>query len=436
MNDRDLKTIRLQTVGCRLNQYETEKIGAELYPYGFRQAGKNESADLTIINTCTVTHRADSDSRYLLRRAHRKSPEGRIIAVGCYVEHDPERLSAIEGVDMLIDNTEKADIVNILRRKFPDLFTREPDGDYVNGIGQFINRNRTWMKISDGCNQKCTFCLVTIVRGPLINRSASEIIVEVNKLASLGYRELVLTGINIGYYRDKERKPNVKNLAELCKLILSETDMYRIRLSSVEPQAITDDLLDVLANSDGRLCRNLHLPLQSASDSILSLMRRPYNRAKFLERTSAIRQASPDTLIGADTIVGFPGETENDFEQTLSLCESGAVDYLHVFSYSDRPGTAAAEMPNKVKPETIRNRNKTLRAISHRMLTGVYQHQVGKTLEVISEHKSNSEGSHFAISDNYLRVKLPSGVETGREIVRVKILAAKEDYLESDLITI
>ncbi|RKX29859.1 MAG: tRNA (N(6)-L-threonylcarbamoyladenosine(37)-C(2))-methylthiotransferase MtaB [Candidatus Zixiibacteriota bacterium] len=434
MNDRNYKTIRLQTIGCRLNQYETEKIAAELCPYGFKRVGKNEPADLTVINTCTVTHRADSDCRYLIRRAHRSNPDGKIVVVGCYVEHEPERLAAIEGVNVLINNSEKADIVRILQRKLPELFTGEPDKNCEANVGQFYNRNRAWLKISDGCNQQCSYCLVTIVRGMLVNRSAGEIVDEINMLVEQGYREIVLTGVNIGYYRDRRRKPNIKNLAGLCDLIIRETDLYRIRLSSIEPQVVTDDLLNLLANSGGRICRHFHLPLQSASDRILRLMRRPYNEAKFLERVKAIRQASPGTLIGADVIVGFPDESEDDFEHTRNLCESGVVDYLHVFSYSDRPGTAAAEMPHKVKPEIIHDRSKTLNKISGRILTKARQRHVGEILEVISEKKSDTDGSHFAVADNYLRVKLPSEVKTGREIVRVKTLSSEADYLKCDVI--
>ncbi|MBU8934910.1 MAG: tRNA (N(6)-L-threonylcarbamoyladenosine(37)-C(2))-methylthiotransferase MtaB [candidate division Zixibacteria bacterium] len=434
MSTRAHKTVRLKTVGCRLNQYETEKIGASLFACGFHRAAPYEPVDLTLINTCTVTHRADSDCRYLIRRAHRDNPAGYIVVVGCYVEHERERLAAMDGVNALIDNSEKDNIISILQKRLPDLFAGISEKGDDAAAPETHHRNRAWIKISDGCNQKCTFCLVTKVRGPLVNRQADEIVDEIGGVAGQGFREIVLTGVNIGYYRDRNRKPMVGDLASLCRLIIDHSDSVRLRLSSIEPQAVTDDLLTLLANSDGRMCRHLHLPLQSGSDRILKLMRRPYNEAKFIDRVSAIRQASPSTLIGADVIVGFPGETEEDFDRTRNLCESGMIDYLHVFSYSDRPGTVAVELPDKVKPETIRNRSLVLSEISDRNLARARQRHTGRILEVISEHKAGGDGNHFAVSDNYLRVKLPPGVETGRELVRVKIRDVREDYLECDLI--
>ncbi len=429
------KTISLQTVGCRLNQYETEKMAAELYPFGFRRAEKGEPADLTIINTCTVTHRADSDCRYLIRRAARQNPNGRIVVVGCYVDHEPERIAGMEAVDVIVRNSEKNDIATILPRKLPDLFDHEPDKSCSTAIADFHDRNRAWLKISDGCNQWCSFCIITIVRGRLTNRPARELIDEINSLVVHGYRELVLTGVNMGYYHDKAHEPKVKNLAELCKMIMRETDLYRMRLSSIEPQAITEEFVAMYADSGGRICRHFHLPLQSASSRILRQMRRPYNQAMYIKRVTDLKNAVPDTIVGADVIVGFPGETEEDFSRTRRLCESGLIDYLHVFSYSDRPGTDAATMPNKINPEVIRKRNTILTRISNHWRTESHYRQIGKTLEVISEMKSNVDGSHYAISDNYLRVKLPPEIDSGKEIVKIQVTAANEKYLEGNSIT-
>ncbi len=434
MPDTKDRTISLQTVGCRLNQYETEKMAAELYPFGFRRADKGEKADLTIINTCTVTHRADSDCRYLIRRAARRNPDGRIVVVGCYVDHEPERIAGMEGVDVIVHNNEKNNIARILPGKIPDLFDREPDKSCSTSISDFHDRNRAWLKISDGCNQWCSFCIITIVRGRLTNRPAAELIDEINSLVSHGYNELVLTGVNMGYYHDKLREPKIRNLAGLCRMIMRETDLYRMRLSSIEPQAVKDELVDVFAESNGRICRHFHMPLQSASSDILRKMRRPYNQAIYIKRVSDVKAAVSNTIIGADVIVGFPGETEDDFEQTKRLCESGLLDYLHVFSYSDRPGTDAANLPDKINPEVIRERNSILTRISNQMRTASHDRQIGETLEVISEHKSNADGSHFAISDNYLRVKLPPEVESGRGIVRVKVDNANEEYLSGAVV--
>ncbi len=404
-----------------------------MYPYGFRRASKDEKADLTIINTCTVTHRADSDCRYLVRRANRLNPNGRIVVVGCYVDHDPKLLAAMEGVDALIYNDEKDKIASILPGKMPELFDQEPDINCSTAISDFHNRNRAWLKISDGCNQQCTFCIITIVRGKLINRPAGEIIDEINSLASFGYNELVLTGVNMGYYKDKTQ--GVKSLAGLCRMIIEETDLYRIRLSSIEPQIVGDDLVRLFADSDGRICRHFHLPLQSGSDRILRLMRRPYKAETFIKRAESIKKVDPNTIIGADLIVGFPGETKDDFEMSRQVCESGVVDYMHVFSYSDRHGTKAAEMESKIKPEEIKNRNKLLSGVSSKLMRNFLQKQVGETLEVISEHKPDRDGSHFAVSDNYLKVKLPASIKTGKAVVKVKIEKAFDDYLTGEMIS-
>ena len=433
MKSKAEKTIRIQTVGCRLNQYESEKMAAELYPYGFRRAVKNEKADLTVINTCTVTHRADSDCRYMIRRANRHNPKGRIVVVGCFVDHEPEMIAAMEGVDVLIHNNEKNNIAVILPAKIPELFEIEPDLNCSTAISDFHNRNRAWLKVSDGCNQQCSFCIITIVRGKLINRPASEIIEEVKGLVNVGYKEIVLTGVNLGYYKDKAQ--GAKNLAGLCKMILEETNLYRIRLSSVEPQIVDNDLIQLFADSNGRICRHFHLPLQSGSDKILRMMHRPYKAQTFLKRAESVKKIDPYTVVGVDVIVGFPGETGDDFNQTRQVCESGLVDYLHVFSYSDRTGTKATAMDGKVDSLEIKNRSQILNDISDKLIRSSLKKQIGERLEVISEQKSNSEGSHFAVSDNYLKVKLPALMDTGKAVVKVKIEKAVNDYLTGRIIS-
>jgi len=433
MNTKAEKTIRCQTVGCRLNQYESEKMAAELYPYGFRRAVKDEKADLTIINTCTVTHRADSDCRYLIRRANRHNPDGRIVVVGCYVDHDPKLLAAMEGVDALIHNNEKNEIASILPGKMPELFERQPDLNCSTAISDFHNRNRAWLKVSDGCNQQCSYCIITIVRGKLVNRPANEIIDEIKSLVSAGYNEVVLTGVNLGYYKDKAQC--TKNLAGLCKMIMEETDLYRVRLSSVEPQIVDNDLIQLYADSNGRICRHFHLPMQSGSDKILRLMRRPYKTSTFIKRAEALKKVNPNTVVGGDVIVGFPGETEEDFNLTRQVCESGLMDYMHVFSYSDRTGTYASKMSDKVGSKEIKHRSQILNEISANSVKKFLNTQIGERLEVISEHKSDREGSHFAVSDNYLKVKLPASLNTGKAIVKVKIEKVVDDYLTCEIIS-
>jgi len=435
MKPNTAKKISFQTVGCRLNQYETERMAAQLYPYGFKRAESGEKADLYIINTCTVTHRADSDCRYLIRRAKRQNPEGRIVVVGCYVENEPDRLAAIDGVNVIVRNSEKEAIARILPRKLPELFERKPDKSRSTLVSDFHDRNRAWIKISDGCNQCCSFCIVTLVRGRLVNRPVVEIIDEINTLVAHGYREVVLTGVNMGYYKDRNAKTHVKNLAALCRSIINETDLYRLRLSSIEPQTVDDELIEVFAVSNGRICRHFHLPLQSGSSRILKLMRRPYDPETYIKKVLALKDATPNTIIGADVIVGFPSEADDDFNRTRGLCESGVIDYLHVFSYSDRPGTEANEMEDKVNHNIIKERNLILSRISNQLRWQSHQQQIGNTLEFIAEHNRTAGGFYWGISDNYLRVKLPDGIEGGKEVIKAKITAAHEDHMEGDVVT-
>ncbi len=435
MNRQEIKTVCYQTVGCRLNQYETERMAARLLPYGLRRVGGREAADLYVINTCTVTHRADSDSRYLVRRAARQNPQGRIVVVGCYVESGAARLASMDGVDVIIGNHEKDNIDTILRQRLPELFGREPSRSRSVAVTGFYERNRAWIKISDGCSQHCSFCIVTLVRGELVNLPARAVLDEIKSLVDGGYREVVLTGVNIGDYRDGSARSAAHDLAGLCRRIMRETDLCRIRLSSIEPQSVSSGLVELYAESAGRICRHFHLPLQSGSPRILKLMRRPYTPDQFLQTAAVLKRSVPDTIIGADVIVGFPGETDQDFEMTRGLCRSGLIDYLHVFSYSDRPGTAAAEMSGKIASNAIRERNAVLTQLSRELRLKSHQRQLGKRLEVISEHRCAGDGSYWGISDNYLRVKLPGTRVWGRDIVSFEATAAHGDYLEGRVIT-
>lgn len=435
MTDQAPKTVSLQTVGCRLNQYETEKMAAAIYPYGFRRAKRGEPADLYIINTCTVTHRADSSSRYLVQKAARENPNARIVVAGCYVDSDAATVAGLDPVDVIVPNEQKPRIAEILSEHLNDLFEGEPTVLPVASPCAFERFNRAWLKISDGCNQRCSFCILPRVRGPLRNRPVNEVLDEVRSLMALGFEEVVLTGVNIGHYKNRKTEPQVKNFAHLCRMILAETDLPRLRLSSIEPQTVRDELLQVCADSNGRICRHMHLPLQSGSSRILRLMRRPYNRDTYMKRITDAGAAQPNTIVGADVIVGFPGETEEDFLQTKEVAESGRLDYLHVFSYSDRIGTQASESGEKVNPEVVKERNAILTEISDRRRAESHQRQTGETLGVISEHVKPESGELYGIADNYVRVRLPIDFDGGRRIHRVKITSASHDYVAGEIVT-
>ena len=428
------KKVVIQTVGCRLNQYESERIIAQLTPYGFERATPDQKADLYIINTCTVTHRADSSCRNLIRRAARQNPGGKIVVVGCYVEADPDLIAGMQGVDLVIDNKQKDDMTTILSAKFPKLFNGQPEKGCPTTIEDFFEHNRAWIKISDGCNQSCSYCLVTKVRGRLVNRPPAEIIDEINALVAHGYKEVVLTGVHIGHYRYTKSGPHLKNLAALCRLIFTETDLYRLRISSIEPQTIRDDFLAVYAEMNGRICHHMHIPMQSGSARILKAMRRPYTPEQYLRRLEAIRKAVPASTIGADIIAGFPGESDDDFQLSKQAAESGLIDYLHVFSYSDRKGTLAAEIPDKVNNEIIKKRCAILGRVSDSLRERCYNNQVGRVLKVISEHKPNEFGGFWGIAGNYVKVKLPGDISTGKNIIPFKATAAFSDYVDGDIL--
>jgi threonylcarbamoyladenosine tRNA methylthiotransferase MtaB len=432
MNDKHHPRIAFKTIGCRLNQYETERMAAELNPFGLQRVKPGEPADVFVINTCTVTHKADKDCRYYIRRARRDNPGCKVVVVGCYVEHEADVLRDMDEVDVLVYNDQKEAIARILQNRLPEMFTAPDSNASTDHVARAI-RNRAWIKISDGCNQTCSFCLVTQVRGQLVNRPFEQLVEEIQGYVDEGYHEVVLTGVNIGYYRDKTAHPPIADLAGFCQRVITQTQLTRLRLSSTEPQTVTDPLIELVADEASGMCRYFHLPAQSGSSRLLKLMKRPYTQRQYLDRLERIKKANSDIIIGADLIVGFPGETPSDFDHSRALADSGLVDYLHVFSYSDRPGTAAYDMPGKVMPETVKERHDVLAEISHRSWQKALDRQIGKQLQVIAEHKKAPDGSRMAVADNYVRVRLPHGLNPGRTPVSIRITAVHDGYVEGEL---
>jgi threonylcarbamoyladenosine tRNA methylthiotransferase MtaB len=424
-----MKRVALETVGCRLNQYDTEKIAARLSECGFNRVNFSDEADLYIVNTCTVTGRADASCRNIISRAARREGAPPVVVVGCYVDSDEGKVASLNGVDLVVSNQHKENIVSILKQNFPRLFDKSGKALEIDHISEFHDHNRAWIKIGDGCNQHCAYCIIPSVRGPLTNRPAAEIIEEINSLAKNGYKEVVLTGVHIGLYQDN----GLKSVAGLVRHILDNSDIARLRLSSIEPQEVNDDLVGTIIKGGERVCRHLHVPLQSGSDRILKLMRRPYNVSRYLQIVENVRNKIRDIIIGADIIVGFPGETEDDFQRSFDAADSGLLDYLHVFSYSDRPGTAASEMGDKVHPEVIKHRNSVLREISEKRYALALKKQVGKTVKAISEHRSDKQRRYWGITDNYLKILLPEGSGGGREILNLSVVNATNEYLLGDL---
>jgi len=430
-----MKKVALETVGCRLNQYETEQLALQLTSLGLERVAYKEAADLYILNSCTVTARADADCRNLISRAFRKNPKAILVVAGCYVEADKETVKNQNGVDLVIGNDEKSDLPRILIRKFPDLFPSDVrdrmDSSALSlplmtesGLHKDNNLpNRPMVKIGDGCNQSCSYCIVPRVRGNLVSFKPDQIIAEIKSLVEAGYHEVVLTAVHIGKYRY-----DGLDLGGLALKILNETALSRLRFSSLEPNELTDQILELVAHED-RVCRYLHLPLQSGSDRILELMRRPYRRGDYLNVIEIAKKANPDITIGCDLIVGFPGESDDDFNDSLAVLDSGFIDYGHIFSYSDRPGTAASQMPDKINPAVIKARNATARRVCALRRANQMKRYIGKSLPVIPEGISDRNGIFWGVSDNYIKVSFPSDFKGGRHILNFKSHAACENYL-------
>jgi threonylcarbamoyladenosine tRNA methylthiotransferase MtaB len=420
-----MKTVALETIGCRLNQYETEKIASRLAACGLRRVDFAEDADLYIVNTCTVTGRADASCRRAINRTGRIKHKPRLVVVGCYVTADADLISSLPGVDLIIGNDQKDEIVSILQSKFPDLF----DGGYCldedPSISDFHHHNRAWVKIGDGCNQNCSFCIVPLVRGPIQNRPPQDILAEIESLVKAGYNEVVLTGVHIGQYRYDGKE----SLSDLIELILAETALPRLRLSSIEPQEVDDRLIALMKNNQSRICRHLHIPAQSGSDRILRLMRRPYLSGRYFDIIRKAKEAIENLVIGADIIVGFPGENDDDFEQSAALARSEWLDYLHVFTYSDRKGTDASRMPGKVDSKVAKRRNEILRAISDQNYSRALAREIGLTAAAISEHRTDGGNHYWGITDNYLKILIPEKFGGTKNIIKMKIESSGADYL-------
>ena len=437
-----MATVALETIGCRLNRYETERLARELAALGLRRVAAHDMADLYVLNTCTVTVRADADCRKLISRSIRTNKDAVVVVAGCYAVAERDRLTQLDGVSLVIGNDEKSRLSLILKDRFPHLFA-SPESTKAAGESDAVDAayhrfesddspnelsiNRPMVKIGDGCDQGCAYCIVPTVRGPLVSVPVDDIINEITRLVKAGYDEAVLTAVHIGKYNDSGL-----TLAGLVQAILDQTAIRRIRLSSLEPNELDDALLDLIAHNTS-VCRYLHLPLQSGSDRILRLMRRPYTRSDYLSVVEKVKRANPGITIGCDLIVGFPGETDADFDASLRVLNSGFIDYGHIFSYSDRLGTAAAALPGKLPISVIKDRNRHAREISRINRRRHMDRQIGGILEVISEGRLQKGNFYWGVSDNYLKVRMPDNTGGGRRIIRFRPLNRIEDHLEGEI---
>ena len=430
--------IHLKALGCRLNEAELENWAEGFRGRGHSISNDTRDADLIVLNTCAVTSEAVKKSRQLIRQSNRHNPLAKLVVTGCAASLDPRLKDKIGAIDLLVTNSEKDSLVDIVSDRLA-LEAAPNIGADPGEIPLFLRgRNRAFIKIQDGCRYRCTFCIVTVARGRERSRNPADIIGQINKLSLRGVMEVVLTGVHVGGYGSD----NNSSLYKLLKSILAETDIPRLRLASVEPWDLQEDLFELFENQ--RLMPHMHLPLQSGHDEVLKRMARRCNTDNYTRLVEKARMLVPDFNVTTDVIVGFPGETDRHWEQGLDFIRELGFSHIHIFPYSPRDGTAAAAMPDQVSHEAKKERCKQLHGIALEMKREYLETQPGKTYPVLFENlKHDPEdggGFHSGYTPNYLRVQMPQRNEDdriGNNIRSVKItgLTPKHDGLAAELLT-
>lgn len=408
------KKFKISTLGCRTNQYESQAYQDQLLAMGYTQAKEDEAADLCIVNTCTVTESADSHSRHAIKQFARENPDSKIVVTGCWAERQPEAVKAIDGVSHVISNKDKE---NLLTKVFPTEDVPEFS------IKHFDAHTRAFVKVQDGCNSYCTYCIIPYVRGRSRSRTVSEVIKEVEGLIANGYKEVVLTGINIGDFDGNVAEGETPvRLAELVRSVDAVPGLRRLRVSSIDPDEIDEDLTDAILNGRNT-CPSMHIVLQSGSNVILKRMNRKYTRQIFLDTVERLRAACPDFTVTTDIIVGFPGETETDFEDTLAVMRDVKFAKVHMFPYSDRPRTRAALMPNKVPQDVMKTRKQEVLRTAEQIAFELRENFIGRNLSVLTESPDNDHpDTIIGHSANFLPVLIENCNLTANELVDVEIL--------------
>ncbi len=420
-----MRTFLVENFGCRATQADGAALEALLKQRGMQNVSSREQAEYIILNSCTVTASADADVRGAVRAANRANPGARILVTGCYAQRAPEELAELPGVEWVIGNTHKTEIADVLA-EVPyhsgiyrgDVFA-EHDFLSIADAQALPERARPNLKIQEGCNNRCSFCIIPSVRGDSRFLPAQQVLEQVRSLSVL-YREIVLTGINLGRWG---RSPgSVDRLPDLLRRLVDETPIDRIRLSSVEPMDWSDDLIDLVASTE-RIAPHVHMPLQSGSDTILRRMNRKYRPRHYRERIEKVRHRMPDAAIGADVMTGFPGETDKLFRESQEFIESLPFTYLHVFTYSERPGTPAAAMGDSVPMEVRRERNRVLRELGNRKHREFQRRMIGRELSAVTLEKSPQ-----ALTGNYLRLDMENWPGPNR-LVKLKYTGEKTTKL-------
>jgi threonylcarbamoyladenosine tRNA methylthiotransferase MtaB len=410
--------VSIETLGCKLNQAESEEIGRDLAESGCLIVGKDEPADICLVNTCSVTHVADRKSRHSLRLARRRNPDACVVGLGCAVEGGDCGIGRLEGVDLLLDNAGKENVVAVLRQKGlvpAEAFSYQPS--------RVPGRTRSFLKVQSGCDLFCSYCVVPGARGREISLPPERIVAALQRRELEGYREAVLTGTEVGRYCSQE-----VGLKSLIEKVLAATDLPRLRISSLQPQEITSELLELWDNR--RLCPHFHLSLQSGSDSVLARMRRRYSVVDFRRVIGLVRAQIPQASITTDIIVGFPGETEQEFQESCDLCREIGFSHIHVFPYSRREGTEAAGLPGQLGAKEKNCRTIAMLELAAESQKNTFENSVGQTLPVLFEQGRNS--LWWGLSDNYLKVYVRSQEDLSNQILKVAIGGTFRDGLSGE----
>ena len=414
------KSVALHTLGCKLNFSETSSISRLLEQDGFVKKGFDEVADVYVINTCSVTDNADKECRQLVRRIQRKAPEAMVVITGCYAQLKPKEIAAIPGVDLVLGAAEKFNITHHLKEISKGDATKICSCD-IEDVNIFTasyslnDRTRTFLKVQDGCNYNCSFCTIPMARGKSRSDSIENVLANVKELANSGVKEVVLTGVNLGDFKspyplkgemeESSAKDDLTNFFSLIQELDKENGIERFRISSIEPNLLTNEIIEFVSNSK-KFMPHFHIPLQSGSNKILGMMRRRYKRELYAERVGLIKTLMPHCCIGVDVIVGFPGETDEDFKDTFDFLHSLDISYLHVFTYSERDNTHALTLKPVVPIAKRNERNKQLRNLSYQKMQFFTQQHIGQARKVLFEGHSKN-GMMEGYTDNYIKITIP-----------------------------
>lgn len=420
-----MATVAFHTLGCKVNHYETEAIWQLFKENDYERVDFETNADVFIINTCTVTNTGDKKSRQVIRRAIRKNPNAVVCVTGCYAQTSPAEIMAIPGVDIVVGTQDRHKLISYIEDYKQ---SRQP----INGVGNimknrkyeelevpyFTDRTRASLKIQEGCNNFCTFCIIPWARGLMRSRDPEQVVSQATTLVNSGYKEIVLTGIHTGGYGEDLKD---YNLAQLLRDLEQVENLERIRISSIEASQLTDEVIDVIDKST-KVVRHLHIPLQSGSDTVLKRMRRKYTMAHFSERLQKLHKALPGLAVTSDVIVGFPGETEEEFQETYDFIVKHQFSELHVFPYSMRTGTPAARMTDQIDEEVKNERVHRLIELSNQLAKDYASKFDQTVLEVIPEEKGSTDGKLVGYADNYMKIEFEGDESLIGELVKVKVV--------------